>query len=92
MGYMTKSINLPNNTDTAFHIYGCEWTASYIRFYTDGKLVSHIKVNKALDAWLDDQMVIVINNCFERQYLKYLPKDFTGNQFVVDWIRVYKKL
>ncbi len=91
MGYLTQKINLPNNSDTVFHTYGCEWTPSYIRFYTDGRLVSHIRVNKRLRKWLDEEMVIVINNCFERKYLKYLPEGFTGNQFVIDWIRVYQR-
>jgi beta-glucanase (GH16 family) len=91
MDFLTKKINLPNNTDSTFHTYGCEWTADHIRFYTDGRLVSHIRVNEKLNQWLNEEMVIVINNCFERQYLKYLPETFTGNQFVIDWIRVYKK-
>jgi len=92
MGFLTKKINLPNNSDTVFHIYGCEWQPEYIRFYTDGRLVSSIRVNPQLRRWLDEEMVIVINNCFERQFLKYLPEGFTDNQFVVDWIRVYQKI
>ncbi len=91
MGYITKRINLPNNTDTVFHVYGCEWNPKYLKFYTDGKLVNYIRVNKRLRKWLDDEMVMVINNCFEQKYLKYLPEGFKGNQFVVDWVRVYQK-
>ena len=90
-GYLTKTINLPNDTDSAFHIYACEWEKDYIKFYTDGHLVSHIRVNKRLRKWLDEEMVVVINNCFDRKYLKYLPESFSSNQFVVDWVRVYKK-
>lgn len=91
MGFLSRKINLPNNTDTMFHTYGCEWTPTYIRFYTDGRLVTHIRVNKKLRKWMDDEMVVIINNCFERQYISYLPSDFTGNRFVVDWIRVYQR-
>jgi beta-glucanase (GH16 family) len=90
-GFMTKKINLPNNTDTVFHVYGCEWNAKRIKFYTDVKLVRSIKVNKRLRKWLDDEMVVIINNSFDEKYLKYLPADFNGNQFVVDWVRVYRK-
>jgi beta-glucanase (GH16 family) len=89
-GYLCKKINLPNDTDTAFHTYGCEWTPAHIRFYTDGNLVNSIRINSELARWLDEEMVIVINNCFERQYLSYLPEDFKNNQFVIDWIRVYQ--
>jgi beta-glucanase (GH16 family) len=90
MGFLSKTINLPDDSDSTFHTYGCEWTSEYIRLYTDGRLVSHIRVNKRLSTWLDDNMVIVINNCFERKYLKYLPQGFSRNDFVVDYIRVYQ--
>jgi hypothetical protein len=40
---------------------------------------------------MDDEMVIIINNGFEAKYLKYLPENFKGNAFVVDWVRAYKK-
>jgi beta-glucanase (GH16 family) len=89
-GYLTKKINLPNNTDTAFHVYACDWSPKYIKFYTDGKLVRYFRVNKRMRKWLNDEMVIIINNCFQREYLKYLPNNFRSNQFIVDWIRVYK--
>lgn len=90
-GYLSKRINLPNNTDSVFHIYGCEWTPTHIKFFTDGKLVRYIRVNKRLRKWMNDEMVVIINNSFDENYLKYLPKDFKGNQFVVDWVRVYRK-
>ncbi len=90
-GYLTGKINLPNNTDSVFHVYGCEWTPYFIKFFTDGKLTGSIRVNNRLRQWLDDEMVIIINNCFDAKYLKYLPKDFKSNVFIVDWIRVWKK-
>jgi len=90
-GYLTRKINLPDNSDQAFHIYGCEWSPEHIRFYTDGRLTGHVRVNKRLQQWLDDEMVVIINNCFDARYLKYLPADFKGNCFVVDWVRVWKK-
>ncbi len=89
-GYLTKKINLPNNTDTVFHVYGCYWSPKFIKFYTDGKLVRYFRVNKKMRKWLDDEMVVIINNCFQNEYLKYLPDNFKSNQFIVDWVRVYK--
>lgn len=91
-GTLIRKIGLPGDTDSAFHVYGCLWTPKAIRFYTDGILVRTQRVNKRLRQWMDDEMVIVINNGFESKYLKYLPKDFKGNEFVVDWVRAYKKL
>ncbi len=90
-GYLTKKINLPNNTDTAFHVYACEWSPKFIKFYTDGKLVNSIRVNKRLRKWLDDEMVVIINNCFEAQYVNYLGSDFKSNFFEVDYVRVYQR-
>lgn len=90
-GYLTKKINLPNNTDTFFHVYACEWSPKFIKFYTDGKLVNSIRVNKRLRKWLDDEMVVIINNCFEAQYVKYLTPDFKSNFFEIDYVRVYQR-
>ena len=91
-GTIIRKIWLPKDTDTAFHVYACQWTPKDIKFYTDGVLVRKQIVNKRLRLWMDDEMVIIINNGFEAKYLKYLPKDFKGNAFVVDWVRVYKSL
>lgn len=90
-GYLTKKINLPNNTDTLFHVYGCEWSPKFIKFYTDGKLVNSIRINKRLRKWLDDEMVVIINNCFEAQYLQFLSPDFKSNVFEIDYVRVYQR-
>ncbi len=90
-GYLSKKINLPNNTDSVFHVYACEWDPKFIKFYTDGKLVNYIRVNKRLRKWLDDEMVIIINNSFDHRYLNYIHDGFQTNQFVVDYVRVYKR-
>lgn len=89
-GYLSKKINLPNNTDTIFHTYACEWNSKSIKFYTDGHLTRYFRVNKRMRKWLNDEMVVIINNCFEQQYLKYLPSNFKRNEFIIDWVRCYK--
>jgi beta-glucanase (GH16 family) len=90
-GYLSKKINLPNNTDSVFHVYACEWDPKFIKFFTDGKLVNYIRVNKRLRKWLDDEMVIIINNSFDHHYLDYIHDEFQSNQLVVDYVRVYKR-
>ena len=87
---LVRKIKLTKDTDTAFHVYACNWTENSIKFYTDGVLVRKQRVNKRLRKFMDDEMVIIINNGFEAKYLKYLPKDFTQNRFVIDWVRVYR--
>lgn len=90
-GTLIRKIWLPKDTDTAFHVYACQWTPKAVKFYTDGILTRKQRVNKRLRLWMDDEMVIIINNGFEAKYLKYLPENFKGNAFVVDWVRAYKK-
>jgi beta-glucanase (GH16 family) len=91
-GTLVRKIWLPKDTDTSFHVYACLWTPKVIKFYTDGIMVRKQRVNKRLRQWMDDEMVIIINNGFEGEYLKYLPADFKGNAFVVDWVRAYKRM
>jgi beta-glucanase (GH16 family) len=90
-GYFSRKISLPGNTDTAFHIYACLWTPGFIKFYTDGHLSGYVRINKNLKKWLDDEMVVIINNSFDAPYLNYLPAGFSRNEFVVDYIRVFRR-
>lgn len=87
---LVRKIQLTRDTDSLFHVYACEWTSKRIRFYTDGILVRQQRIHKRLRPFMDDEMVIILNNGFEAKYLKYLPEPFKGNRFVVDYIRVYK--
>lgn len=87
--YMVHQVKLPKDTDSNFHIYGCLWEKHQISFYTDNHLVCKIRLNKRLQQLMDEEMVIILNNCFEAKYLSYLPNNFKSNQFVVDWIKVY---
>jgi beta-glucanase (GH16 family) len=92
-GFLSRKINLNHTTDTLFHTYACEWDPQYIKFYTDGVPVAFIRLNKRLQQWMDDEMVIVINNSFDESYLKYFQSlDQIGNDFVIDYIKVYKKI
>jgi len=91
-GTLVRQIRLTKDTDKEFHVYACKWSPYFIKFYTDGILVKKQRINKHLRKFLNDEMVIIINNGFEAKYLKYLPKDFKGNVFMIDWVRAYKKI
>lgn len=91
-GTLIRKIMLPPDTDSLFHIYGCSWSKKYITFYTDGVKVRKQRLNKRLQKLMDDEMVIIISNGLQAEYLKYLPDNFTKNEFLIDWIRVYKKV
>ncbi len=87
--FMAHKVKLPNDTDSNFHIYGCLWEKHQISFYTDHHLVCKIRLNKRLQKLMDEEMVVILNNCFEAKYLPYLPPNFKSNQFIVDYIKVY---
>lgn len=90
-GFLTRKINLPNNTDSVFHTYACEWTPEFIRFYTDGRAVAHISMNSRLREWMNEEMVVIINNSFENSFIKdFRDKKQLNNDFVIDYVRVYK--
>ena len=92
-GYLSKKINLPNSTDTAFHTYGCEWTPHYLKFFTDGRLVAYVHVSKRLRKWMDEPMVVIINNAFDETYIKNMGDIKTvKNDFVVDWVKVWRRV
>ena len=91
-GTLIRKTKLTTDTDTLFHVYGCKWTLHNITFYTDGVKVKKQRINKRLRKYMDDQMVIIISNGLQAEYLKYLPTNFSKNEFIIDWVRVYKKI
>lgn len=91
-GYLTRKIKLPDDTDSSFHVYACEWTSDYIRFYTDGRAVAHFRMNKRLQDWMNDEMVVIINNSFEPEFTGMNQGiESLSNDFIIDYIRVYKR-
>jgi len=90
-GFWSVGKKYAKSNDTLFHTYACEWTPDNIKFFTDGKLIRWIKLSKKMKYWLNEEMVIIINNGFHDKYLSYLPSNFENNALIVDWIRVYKK-
>lgn len=90
-GYITRSAKIYPKKDTSFHIYGCEWTPKTIRFYTDGKLIRYQRVNNKMNAWLNEEMTIILNNGLES---KYLPKNYSSyitSHMIVDYLKVYQR-
>jgi beta-glucanase (GH16 family) len=72
-----------------FHVYGCEWTESFIKFYFDGILVSVFNDKKILDKWFIYPMHIIINNgvCdYEGQNLNIAE---FPNYHIVDYVKAY---
>lgn len=67
-----------------FHTYACRWEWNYIDWYID-----NIPVYRSIYNIPNNKMSVIVNN---GGYIKHLPKkEDLPSDFVVDYIRVYKR-
>ena len=90
--HVMKSVKLPSNTDTAFHIYACLWLPGKIQFYTDGVLVRTMRMNKWMKQFYNEPMYLVVNNAVDHRYLECIDNSKLPVSLEVDWIKVYGPL
>ena len=86
-----RHFQLPKNTTDSFHIYACEWTPEVIRFYTDGRQVARVKLNRYMRQYFQEPMYLIVNNAVDHRYLDYLEPSQAPTSLVVDWIRVFQE-
>lgn len=70
-----------------YHVYGFEWTSTYMKWYIDGTLVYTLNAN-GVSNWPDENMYLLINNGERVE-----SPDITTvwpNQLEVDYIRIYQ--
>lgn len=91
-GELINGMKLSPDTDSMFHIYGCNWTSKSISFYTDGILTRKIKLNKKMQHWFNQPMVVIINNSIDHRYLKYIDNKKLPTHFVIDYVKVYQNI
>lgn len=87
---LTKSFQLPNNTDTSFHIYACLWEPGKISFFTDAVLIKTITLDNWMQQFYNEPMYLVINNSIDKNYIRCLKPEHLPQSFVVDWVKVYQ--
>ncbi|MFZ1750086.1 MAG: family 16 glycosylhydrolase [Saprospiraceae bacterium] len=60
----TKRTQLPFRVATGYHVYGCDWSKDYVKFYADGKLIHEAfaadlgenwVMNNPLWVWVDSE-------------------------------------
>lgn len=90
-----RIIKAPDMHNTEFHIYGFEWTPTYLKFYFDGKVVATM-----IDAKLIPKVAEYIyfsGSCFGQN--NWVDGDIRKNEMIqagktdnayIDYIRVYK--
>ena len=90
-----KLVKMPNMHDTEYHIYGFEWTPTYLKFYFDGKLVREMTDPKLIPQVA--HFLYFSGSCFGKN--EWLDGDIRKNEFIqsggidkayVDYVRVFK--
>jgi beta-glucanase (GH16 family) len=83
----TGIINV-SNSNTEFHVYTADWTASYIRFYVDDALYyTFINSDKFP---FNKNFYLIINFAMGGVWGGPVDPNFTSSTLEVDYIRVYK--
>lgn len=82
----TGIIKVPNS-NTEFHIYKADWTATYIKFYVDDKLYyTFINSDKFP---FNKNFYLIVNFAMGGVWGGHVDPNFTSSTFEVDYIRVY---
>ena len=83
------SVTLPWRVASGFHVYGCEWDETGIKFYADGKLVTDAPNEKTLNPitvpmyiWMDSEAFI---------WHGFPDKDELPADYEIEHIRVWQK-
>ncbi len=91
-GRLIKALNMHENE---YHIYGFEWTPTYLKFYFDGKVVAEMTDPKLIPHVA--HFIYVSGSCFGEN--NWLDGDIRKNVFIqngntdkayIDYIRVFK--
>jgi beta-glucanase (GH16 family) len=90
-----RLIKAPKMHDTEYHIYGFEWTPTYLKFYFDGKVVATMTEPKLIPHVAE--FIYFSGSCFGEN--NWVDGDIRKNEFIqkgntdkayIDYIRVYK--
>jgi len=93
---LSKKYSLPNGRfDTDFHVFGVEWTDSYINWYVDDVLYSQITrgdVEEKGGEWVFDKSFFMLLNLAVGGNLPGSPNVNTTfpQQMIVDYVRIYQ--
>lgn len=81
--------------ESDFHVYACEWTASYLRFFVDGEAILTYKNDgTGYNAWPFDQpYYIILNLAWGGAWGGYKGTDESALPVTmeVDYVRVFQK-
>lgn len=90
-----RLIKVPNMHDVEYHVYGFEWTPTFLKFYFDGKVVAEMTDPKLIPHMA--HFIYFSGSCFGEN--NWLDGDIRKNQYIqsgntdkayIDYIRVFK--
>jgi beta-glucanase (GH16 family) len=90
-----RQIKMPDIHKTEYHIYGFEWTPTYLKFYFDGKVVATMTDKKLIPKVA--HYIYFSGSCFGES--NWVDGDIRKNDFIqngntdkayIDYIRVFK--
>lgn len=87
-----KRMQLPEDTDSVFHIYSCLWEPGVITFFTDGVMIKKFHLSRWMEQFYKEPMYVILNNAVDHRYLQCLKPEHLPCDLEVDWIRIYQKL
>lgn len=88
-------VKMPNIHDTEYHVFGFEWTPTYLKFYYDGKLVREMTDPKLIPKVA--HFLYFSGSCFGKS--DWVDGDVRKNEFIqkggvekayVDYVRVFQ--
>jgi len=91
-----RLIKAPNMHDTEYHIYGFQWTPTFLKFYFDGKVVATMDNPKLIPHVAE--YIYFSGSCFGAN--DWLDGDIRKNELIqkgntakayIDYVRVYKQ-
>lgn len=84
-----------STAESDFHVYACEWTASYMRFFVDGEpILTYRNDGSGYDAWPFDQpFYVILNLAWGGAWGGYNGTDESALPVTmeVDYVRVFQK-
>lgn len=84
-----------STAQTDYHIYACEWTASYMRFFVDGEtILTYNNDGTGYNAWpFDAPFYIKLNLAWGGNWggAKGTDESFLPATYKIDYVRVYQK-
>jgi beta-glucanase (GH16 family) len=90
---ISKSYTLTNDRfDTGFHVFGIEWTPTYVNFYVDDVLYNQITPADVPGEWVFNKPFYILVNLAVGGNFVGAPNSETvfPQSMLVDYVRVYK--